>query len=87
MAGLRVQRIDNLSTGGGAYRLHFTAAAVPPLPATLFARFENGTGLFMTDQGHPNFAKVGGQWLIVAADGEVIQTTKTVAFTLRRKAE
>jgi len=25
--------------------------------------------------------------LIVAADGEVIQTTKTVAFTLRRKAE
>lgn len=81
MADLRVTRVENLSTGGGLYRLEFDNAA--PLFATLFARFDSGAGLFMTDRLRRGEHRLAAQWFMVNADGEVVERSKSnTSFTL-----
>lgn len=83
MAGIKVTGVENLSTGGGTYRLHCEAG--PDLFATLFARFENGAGLFMADHLRRREHRLAGRWFIVNPDGAVIEPSKAVAFRLEGK--
>ena len=82
---MKVTGVENLSTGGGTYRLHFEAE--PGLFATLFAQFENGAGLFMADRLRRGDHRLAGRWFIVNPDGEVIEPSKTATFTLRGKTD
>lgn len=74
MADLRVTRVENLSAGGGMYRLEFDGAQ--PIFATLFAQFENGGGLFMSDRLRRGEHRLAGQWFMVGADGAVMERSK-----------
>ena len=86
MAGLRVTHVENLNSGGGLYRLRFDAAE--PLFATLFARFDNGAGLFMTDRLRRGEHRLAAQWFVVNADGEVVERSKANAsFNLGGKPD